>query len=216
MLSHAVTRSRESAIRAGLLPESDRCTWEEVEASRLVSSPLRLLHCSKVADGAAAVIARPARGGAGEVRPLGAGEHHRSGYFVHGAESGAVGAGAAAELAFSQAGLTAADIRQAYVYDAFASSIGQTIEELGFADPGTAYGELRDGAFAWDGRVTINPHGGLLSLGNPGYPSGLYHVAAAVADLRAGRMAGDADVALVHGSGGVMSSQAVALLERPR
>ena len=212
MLSHAVVTSRDHAIRSGHIPEAARNTFEEIESSRMITSPLRLLHCSRVSDGAAAVVASRSRGGEDQIRLLGAGEYQRSGYYIHGSNAGPLGAGAAAETALAEAGLTIADIRVAYIYDAFASSIGATTEELGFASPGTAYHHFRDGDFSGGGRVTVNPHGGLLSLGNPGYPSGLYHVAAAVSDLKAGRVEGD--LTLVHGSGGVMSEQAVAILGR--
>jgi len=95
MLSHAVVASREQAIANGYVDAGERASFEQVEASRMVTSPLRLLHCSRVTDGAAAVVAsRPSRR-PGEVSMLGAGEYQRSGYYVHGSGSGPVGAGAA-------------------------------------------------------------------------------------------------------------------------
>ena len=40
-------------------------------------------------------------------------------------------------------------------------------EQLGFCRPGDAVGLLRDGVTALDGRMPINPSGGLLSKGHP-------------------------------------------------
>jgi acetyl-CoA acetyltransferase len=212
LLSYAVVASREHAVRSGRVAADAAVTFEEVEASRMITSPLRLLHCSRVTDGAAAVVASRTSGRGGEVELLGAGEYQRAGYYIHGAGPGPLGAGPAAEIALGEAGLGIGDIRVAYVYDAFASSVGATVEELGLAAPGTAYQRFRDGELSGGGEVFVNPHGGLLSLGNPSFPSGLYHVAAAVADLKADKV--DGDLALVHGSGGVMSEQAVAILGR--
>jgi acetyl-CoA acetyltransferase len=211
MLAHATVNGRRHAMRSGYRSAETLCTVDEVNGSREICRPLRLLHCSKVTDGAAAVVAAADREDA-VVRVLGCGERHRSGYYVHGAGNGPVGAGDAAEQALRQAGCSADDLSVAYIYDAFASALAPPIEEIGFCAPGTTFDAMSSGELSWDGRVTINPHGGLLSLGNPGYPSGLIHVAAAVAALKGGALPRDPERLLVHGSGGVMSTQAVAIL----
>ena len=40
-------------------------------------------------------------------------------------------------------------------------------EQLGFCPPGDAVGLLRDGVTALEGRMPINPSGGLISKGHP-------------------------------------------------
>lgn len=45
--------------------------------------------------------------------------------------------------------------------------------DLGFADRGTAWREILDGAFELDGRMPVNPDGGLKSFGHPVGASGL-------------------------------------------
>jgi acetyl-CoA C-acetyltransferase len=47
------------------------------------------------------------------------------------------------------------------------------MEDLGFADRGTAWQEVLDGTFALDGDLPINPDGGLKSFGHPVGASGL-------------------------------------------
>jgi acetyl-CoA C-acetyltransferase len=47
------------------------------------------------------------------------------------------------------------------------------MEDLGFAERGTAWREVLDGAFDLDGDLPVNPDGGLKSFGHPVGASGL-------------------------------------------
>jgi acetyl-CoA acetyltransferase len=69
---------------------------------------------------------------------------------------------------------------------------------------------------ALDGQYPTNTHGGALAQVHPGIPSGIFHVTEAVRQLRGEAEATQVDGArraLVHGSGGVMSTQTVGILE---
>ena len=82
-------------------------------------------------------------------------------------------------------------------------------------DEGGAF--VEEAGIGLDGRLPVNPHGGLLSESHPGRPGSISHLAEAVVQLRgdAGpRQVDGADVALVHGVGGIMSSHATAILGR--
>ena len=66
---------------------------------------------------------------------------------------------------------------------------------------------VASGAIGRDGALPVNSGGGLLSGGHPGLPAGLLVVAEAARQiLRQGgtRQLPRADVALAHGSGGVV------------
>jgi len=74
---------------------------------------------------------------------------------------------AAAEVAYRDAGITAADVDLVELHDCFAISELQQIEALGLTDEGQAGAALREGTFDIDGRVPINTGGGLLGFGHP-------------------------------------------------
>jgi len=81
----------------------------------------------------------------------------------------------AAEDAYSQAGVSEprAEIAVAEVHDCFTPTELLLMEDLGFADRGTAWQEVLDGAFDLDGRLPVNTDGGLKSFGHPVGASGL-------------------------------------------
>lgn len=188
-------------------------------ASPMIADPLRLLDCSPVSDGGAAVVvtamerARDARGK--PVRVLGAGFSMAHLHLSAATSLTRFGAGEALDRALSFAGLARPDIDIALVYDCFTIALLVNVEDLGFADKGEAGGAFRSGAFARGGRLPINTHGGLLSHGYPGRAAGIGNLIEAVVQLRgdAGdRQVPDAKVTLTHGMGGLFATHGVLLL----
>lgn len=217
MLAYATIQSRQFASRRTGAMMTKPVTVDDVVGSRPIADPLRLLHCAPIADGAAAVIlsntARRRRG----VIVRGGGERHTAAHLVYNDDLVRTPATDAAAIAYRDSRTGSDTIDVALVYDAFASSVGSTLEDLALAPRGKVFHGFRDGEFGPDGRLPVNPHGGLLSGGHPGYPGGLFHVVEAVRQLRGDAQVQlrDPRVALVHGSGGIMTSQAVAVLEAP-
>ena len=82
---------------------------------------------------------------------------------------------AAATDAYAQAGITnpREELAFAEVHDCFTPTELVLMEDLGFAERGTAWQEVLDGTFALDGDLPINPDGGLKSFGHPVGASGL-------------------------------------------
>ena len=79
------------------------------------------------------------------------------------------------------------------------------MECLGFCGRGEAGGLIDNGVTRLDGRLPVNPSGGMLS-GNPTVVAGMARVAEAVLQLRgeAGdRQVSGAKVALAHGATGI-------------
>jgi acetyl-CoA acetyltransferase len=125
------------------------------------------------------------------------------------------GAGAALDHALRFAELTREVIDVALIYDCFSIALLINTEDLGFAEKGRAGAEFRAGAFARDGRLPVNTHGGLLSHGYPGRAAGIGNLVEAVVQLRgeAGeRQVTDAKVTLTHGMGGLFATHGVLLL----
>jgi acetyl-CoA C-acetyltransferase len=77
--------------------------------------------------------------------------------------------------AYRQAGVDAPreQISFAEVHDCFTPTELVLMEDLGFSDRGEAWRDALDGAFDLDGRLPVNPDGGLKSFGHPVGASGL-------------------------------------------
>ena len=94
----------------------------------------------------------------------------------------------------------------AELYDAFTITPILFLEDLGFCAKGEGGAFVEGGRIAPGGELPVNTNGGGLSYAHPGM-NGLLILVEAVRRVRAG-----ADVVLAHGNGGVLSSQATALL----
>ncbi|HMN79881.1 MAG TPA: acetyl-CoA acetyltransferase [Burkholderiaceae bacterium] len=190
----------------------------EYLAARMVSDPLGVRDCCLVTDGAAAVVmvraerardlaARPAYllGGAAAT------EHRDITAMPDLTRTAAVSSG---RRAFAQAGLTARDVDVAELYDAFTINTLLFLEDLGFCAKGEGAAFVENGAIAPGGRLPVNTNGGGLSCVHPGM-YGLFTIVEASRQLMGrapGRQIAGADVALAHGNGGELSSQATLLL----
>jgi acetyl-CoA C-acetyltransferase len=149
-------------------------TAEEVAASRMVSTPLRLLHCSAVSDGAAALVLSKGDGDAG-ILGLGQGFDQ---LMVSDREdvTSFKATRVAAERAYSMAKITRKDVVFAELHDAFAPFLLIDLEDIGMCGPGEAGRWLEDGALMPEGRFPVNPSGGLLGRGHPVGASGLAQI----------------------------------------
>jgi acetyl-CoA C-acetyltransferase len=188
-------------------------TVEDVLASRLVADPLRLLHCCPISDGAAAVVLTAERT---PVRVAGIGQgsdtlavRHRDALTRFRATR------TAARAAFAMAGFGPERVDLAEVHDAFAPFELISLEDLGLVPPGKAGRATLDGETALDGRMPVNPSGGLKARGHPLAATGLAQIVECVWQLT-GRAPGrqlEARVALAHSIGGLATNNWVTLLE---
>jgi acetyl-CoA acetyltransferase len=192
---------------------------DDVMNSRMITSPLHVFDCAIVSDGAAAaVVMRADRArdlGRKPVYLLGSGYGLRHGYVGDAqclTTSGAMDAG---RTAFGKAGLAPKDINVAQIYDCFTITVIVELEDLGFCPKGEGGRFVEDGNIGLGGRLPVTTHGGLLSGGHPGLGGGFFHVLEAVRQLRgeAGeRQVANAEVALAHGNGGVVSVHCTLIL----
>jgi benzoylsuccinyl-CoA thiolase BbsB subunit len=109
------------------------------------------------------------------------------------------------KLAYEMAGLGPKDIDVAEVHDAFSIAELLYYEALGFCKRGEAPQLLKEGGTNIDGRIPINPSGGLISKGHPVGATGLAQLAEIVWQLRgqAGpRQVKEAKVGMTHCTGG--------------
>ena len=118
------------------------------------------------------------------------------------------------KIAFEMAGVKPADIDVAEVYDAFTINTILFMEDLGFCKKGEGGDFVSKGGIAPGGHFPVNTNGGGLSCVHPGM-YGIFILIEAVRQLRGqgeARQVADAQLALVHGNGGTLSSQSTAIL----
>ena len=116
--------------------------------------------------------------------------------------------------AYSMAGVGPEDINVAMLYDAFTINTVMFLEDLGFCEKGEGGPFVSGGTISPGGELAVNTNGGGLSYNHPGM-YGLLLIVEAVRQLRgecADRQVPHANIALVHGNGGVLSSQVTAVL----
>ena len=198
-------------------------TVEDVLDSRMIADPLHLLDCSLVSDGGAAVILTSAERARDFPHPpvhiLGAGEGHSHEHISQARDLTTSAAAESGRRAYAAAGLGPADIDVVQIYDCFTPVVLIELEDLGFCEKGEAGAFVAEGNTALEGALPMNTNGGLLSYCHPGNPGSMYGLTEAVFQLRqtAGeRQVADAETALIHGQGGIMSSHATMILGRER
>ena len=185
-------------------------TVADVMKSRKIADPLKLLDCSPVSDGAAAIIiadekhARKAR-----KKPVwikGA-AHCADAYFLGDRNlAEAASLREAAKKAYAMAGIgnPAKEIDVAELYDAFGYMELMWLEGLGFCDPGGGEDLMNSGKTAMGGPIPVNPSGGVLSA-HAVLAAGLARIAEAVLQLRGeagSRQVDGARTSLAHGING--------------
>jgi acetyl-CoA acetyltransferase len=196
----------------------DPITVDDVLASPLQVSPLHLLDCCLVTDGAGAFVmtsAERARGLAKQpVFVLGAAtctDHMVIGQMpdlttTPGAVSG--------PRAFEMAGVQPTDVDLLMGYDSFTITALLHLEDLGFCKKGEGGPYVADGHLGPGGSLPMNTNGGGLSFTHPGM-YGMFLITEATRQLRGEggeRQVAGADIAVAHGSGMFLSVMSTAVL----
>lgn len=204
-------KNRGNAKRNPFAQEPLDITVEDVLGSKLLSSPIRLLDTKPISDGACAMIlASEDKARKLTKKPvwiLGASNCYETHYLGDRDLAECDALTKAAKKAYSMAGIRnpmrqidVAEISEEYSYQELL-----WMEGLGFCERGGG-GRLVDSkAIAMNGKLPVNPSGGMLS-GNPVNVAGMARVAEAVLQLRgeAGdRQVEGAKVALAHGVTGI-------------
>ncbi|MES2258562.1 MAG: lipid-transfer protein [Pseudomonadota bacterium] len=178
-------KARSHAIRNPYALFSEPLTLEQVMTAPHIYGPLTRLMCCPPTCGAAAVVVvseKYARqhGLSNTVEIAGMalctdGEAS----FQSGSMLNVVGASVtrrAAQIAYTEAGIDAADIDVVELHDCFSPNEAISYEALGLCPEGGAEKFVHDGANTYGGRVVTNPSGGLLSKGHPLGATGLAQI----------------------------------------
>ena len=201
----------------------DPITVDDVLNSKMIADPLHLLDCSVVSDGGAAIIMTAAER-ATDFRPqpvyvLGIGEGHSHEHISQARNLTTSAAKEAGERTYAMAGLGPQDIDVAELYDCFTPVVVVELEDLGFCPKGEGGRFVENGRIELGGELPVNTHGGLMSHCHPGHPGSMFSVTEAVFQLRGEggpRQVQDAEVALVHAQGGIMSTHCSMIVAKER
>lgn len=150
-------------------------TVQDVAASRPVADPLRLLTCSPLTDGAAALVFTAARPGDRVRVGVSALVSYRRGDSV---------VERASMEAFDRTGLGVGEIDVFQLHDACAFAEIQQYEQVGIASPGKGAAAVLDGRTEPGGDAPVNTDGGLLSRGHALGATGLAQLAELGRQLR--------------------------------
>ena len=200
-------------------------TIEEINASRMIASPMRKFHCSPVADGAACIILSATDKGSRSVRirstELVSGIYGDAFYqngmmesLMYHPEQGFVQMSVA--QAYEKAGVGPEDIDVIQAYDSMAPGELWDLELLGFAKPGESARMVREGYFSLGGVKPSNTDGGLMGRGHPLGATGSAQIYEIVAQLRGeagARQVQGARLGICHSNGAGPNSM-VTILEK--
>jgi acetyl-CoA C-acetyltransferase len=196
-------------------------TTDQVLSSALVSEPLRLLNCSPVSDGAAAVLLCPLdqaskyterpvviRGAAMATASMALTDRRDIAFLDSVAAAGA--------RAYEMAGISPEQVDVAEVHDCFSIAEICCIEALGLAPPGEGRHCARTGETALGGRIPVNTSGGLKSKGHPVGATGVAQAVELFEQLTGSsgnRQVPGAEFGLAQNMGGTGASSVVHILQ---
>ena len=217
-LAAVAVAAREWALLNPAAWEKAPLSLDDVLSSRMVSYPFTVRDCCLVTDGGGAVIVTSAeRARALKKKPayvLGCGQSTTHSSISSMPDLTVTGALASGKAAYKMAKLGPGDVGAFELYDAFTLNTILFLEDLGLCKKGEGGAFVAGGRIGPKGTLAVNTNGGGLSYCHPGM-YGLFLLIEAVRQLRGEcglRQVKDCDVALAHGNGGVLSSQATVIL----
>ena len=220
-LAQIPVKNHRHAVNNPLAQYPMAITTKTVLESAAVADPLRLMDCSPISDGGAAVILCPmdrareftdnpilVRGIGSANGPIALHDHKDLTKLDMVRLS--------AERAYKMAGVKASDIPFAEVHDCFSIAEAIVTEELGFFDYGTGGKAAAEGQTTFGGKVVINTSGGLKAKGHPVGATGVAQIIEVTEQLRgtAGkRQVKNAQLGMAQNMGGSGGSSVVHILE---
>jgi acetyl-CoA C-acetyltransferase len=220
-LALVAVKNHDNGSRNPLAQFPFKVTVEDVLNSVLVADPLRILDCSPITDGAAAVVLAPAElarkmkkpavriAGSGQATDTMALSSRRDISWIESTHL-------AAAKALAMAGRKVQDMHLFEVHDCFTIAEIMVTEALGLVPRGQGGKAVEEGLTARSGRYPVNPSGGLKAKGHPVGATGVAQAVEIAKQLRG--EAGDrqikgARLGLAQNMGGTGGSSVVHVFE---
>jgi acetyl-CoA acetyltransferase len=217
-LAQIAVSTREWAALNPRARYRDPITVDDVLASPMQSSPLHLLDCCLVTDGAGAFVMTSAERARDLAKPpvyvLGAGTCHDHSMISQMPDLTTTPGAVSGPNAFAMAEVKPSDVDVLMGYDSFTITALLHLEDLGFCAKGEGGAFVADGQTGPGGSLPMNTNGGGLSYTHPG-AYGMFLIVEAVRQLRGeggDRQVAGAEVAVAHGSGMVLSCMSTLVL----
>jgi acetyl-CoA acetyltransferase len=217
-LAQIAVSTRQWASRNPRARYQELITIEDVLASPMQTTPLHLLDCCLVTDGAGAFVMTSAERARTLRKPpvyvLGASTAHDHMMISQMPDLTVTPGAVSGPRAFAMAGLSPSDVDVLMGYDSFTITALLHLEDLGFCAKGEGGPFAADGKLGPGGSLPMNTNGGGLSFTHPGM-YGMFLITEAVRQLRGegeARQVEGAQVAVAHGSGMVLSCMSTAVL----
>lgn len=192
------------------------------EKNPVVAGPLRRTDCSLISDGAAAIVVAHPDVAESMTRAIGFRARNQVNDILALSQRDSTefaGARAAWAKSLGEAGVSLNDLDMVETHDCFTIAELLEYEAMGLAPRGKGGEVIREGVTMRDGRLPVNPSGGLKSRGHPLGATGVsQHVMAAMQLAgEAGTMQlPDVNLAGVFNMGGAAVANYVSILERTR
>jgi acetyl-CoA acetyltransferase len=196
----------------------DPISVEDVLGSPMQASPLHLLDCCLVTDGAGAFVMTSRERARDLPKPpvavLGAASCGSHSMISQMPDLTTTAGAVSGPAAFAMAGVKPGDVDLLMGYDSFTITALLHLEDLGFCAKGEGGAFVGDGRLGPGGSLAMNTNGGGLSYTHPGM-YGMFLLVEAVRQLRGecgARQLDGPQVAVAHGSGGVLSTMGTVVL----
>lgn len=222
-LAKVAVKNHENGSKNPFAQFPQKITVDAVLNSVLIADPLRILDCSPITDGSAAVILCPFdmaekyAGGRPIIEVTGTG---------HGTDTIALHARVdlsylkstevAAKQAYKMAGKGPNDMDLVEVHDCFTIAEIMVTEALGLFEKGQGGKAIDEGLTNYDGKIPVNVSGGLKSKGHPVGATGVAQIYEIVKQLRGDggdRQVEGAKVGMTQNMGGSGGSTVCHILE---
>ncbi len=195
-------------------------TVEQVMNDYEVAYPLTRAMCAPIGDGAAAVIVCSDK--FLKQHPTSRAVRIRASIIKSGSRIGDNDiCGRASKAAYEAAGIGPEDVGVVELHDATAFGELYQTEQMGFCPTGEGGILAESGATALDGKIPVNPSGGLISRGHPIGASGLAQINELTTQLRGeagGRQVANPKIAMAENGGGTLgmgeAAMAIHMLEK--
>ena len=217
-LAEVAVAAREWALLNPVAWEKKPLTVEDVLNARPIAYPFTVRDCCLITDGGGAIVMMSADRARSLAKPpvyvLGCGQAITHASISSMPDLTVTGARESGAAAYRMARMRETDIDVLSLYDAFTINTVLFLEDLGFCPKGEGGRFVEDGRIGPAGDLAVNTNGGGLSYCHPGM-YGLFLLIEAVRQLRGecgARQVPQAETALVHGNGGVLSAQATVIL----
>ncbi len=221
-MASVAVKNHENAYRNKYAQFHKMLKLDEVMRSKRVADPLKVLDCSPISDGAAAVILAPLdiakKYNDTPIHIVGSGQASDS---LSLAERDSLTELKATQIAgkraFEQAKLRPSDINVAEVHDCFTIAEILAMEDLGFYEKGKAAKAIADGETKLNSKLSVNTSGGLKGCGHPVGATGVKQAVEITWQLRGeakDRQVNGAEVGLAHNVGGSGATSVVHIFKR--